>query len=69
MNMGLQNYAVFIPTENSYAKLNNKKKNTLKRYDTAQNYRILYTYSGLFFFQTEPQNFQTQPHSKAPEKQ
>jgi tRNA C32,U32 (ribose-2'-O)-methylase TrmJ len=42
MKLELQNYAVFIPTDNSYIKFNNSKISSLQTYDTAQNYRILH---------------------------
>jgi hypothetical protein len=39
---GLQNYAIITQTENSCIKCNSNKINSLQRYDTAQNYRILH---------------------------
>jgi hypothetical protein len=39
-NLGLENYIVIIPTENSYIKFN--KVNSLQIYDIAQNYSILH---------------------------
>jgi hypothetical protein len=42
MKLGLQNYVVIIPTENSYIKFNNEISN-LQMYNTAQYYRILHT--------------------------
>jgi hypothetical protein len=41
MKLAVQNYAVNIPTENSYIKFD-KKIDSLQRYDIAQNYRILH---------------------------
>jgi len=40
--MGLQNYAVTIPTENSCIEFNNNNINIEQRHDTAQNYTILH---------------------------
>jgi hypothetical protein len=42
MKMGLQNYVVIIQIDKSYIKFNNNKTNSSQRYDTAQNYRIVY---------------------------
>jgi hypothetical protein len=42
MKLGLQNYAIIIPTDNSYSKFNNNMINSLQIYDIAQNYRILH---------------------------
>jgi hypothetical protein len=42
MKLGLQNYAVIVPIENSYIKFNNNKINSLQVYDIAQNYKILH---------------------------
>jgi hypothetical protein len=42
MQLGLRNYAFIMPIEISCIKFNNNEINTLPRYDTAQNYRILH---------------------------
>jgi hypothetical protein len=42
MKLGLQNYVIIIPTDNSYIKFNNNKINSLQTYDIAQNYRVLH---------------------------
>jgi hypothetical protein len=42
MKLGLQNYAVIIPVDNSYIKFNNNNINSLQTYYIAQNYRILH---------------------------
>jgi hypothetical protein len=51
MALGLQNYAVIIPKENSYVKFNNHKINSLQiaLYDFAQNYRIIHNVVQLLF--------------------
>jgi hypothetical protein len=36
MKLGLWNYAIIIPVDNSYIKFNNNKINSLQTYGTAQ---------------------------------
>jgi hypothetical protein len=43
MKLGLQNYAVGIPTDNTCIRFNNNKTNSLQTRDSAQNYRIIHT--------------------------
>jgi hypothetical protein len=42
MKLGLQNYALIIPTKNKCMKFKNDEISTLQMYGTAQNYRILH---------------------------
>jgi hypothetical protein len=42
MKLGLQIYAIIIPTQNSCIRFNTNKINSLQKYNNAQNYRILH---------------------------
>jgi hypothetical protein len=67
MKLVLQNYAIIISIENSCIKFNNEI-NSLQRYDTAQNYRILHKMAQ-HLYQHNPNNFEPLPYSKAPSKE
>jgi hypothetical protein len=42
MKLGLRYYAVVMSIEKSCIRFNNNRINSLERYDTAQNYKVLH---------------------------
>jgi hypothetical protein len=66
MKLELQNYAGFMPNENSCIKFNNKLK-SLQRYDIGQKYVILHIVVQ-HFSQHNLKNFEQSPYLKATSK-